>query len=446
MPASECMSVLRQQKTDLLRQYRLGAEYALLKANFLQSSDLLVLQALVLFLTFVRNSDYEPDMHTLTSLAVGNAMRIGLHCEEGTSQLSTFEVEMRRRLWWQVYVLDVRIALECDVQPNIIEQVFNTRKPLNVNDSTLDPLADALPQDVIGKTMMTLTLIRVQTSELTRRILFSDDFNKANCYSTLSQAQKCDMIDDLRSKIETKYLAYYSSQIPLDIIASATARLLFAKLKVMVSMPQASQGRGNPFRENYLALCLEVLKESHKVRCYKSGRPWSWLFETCVEWNALAYVMLDLCVAPVGNNVVAAWSLVEDIYEEWQGDVNLAEDRRWPHIEALWSEATTAKRRAFDVQAPPSSQSLSFDIPDPSTNSTAFLSTNGQDGHGLTAGKSTLNESECLGLQCFGAFDTMSSVSGLQEDSPMSLSSLPGVGTACEWSASLFEQYWQITG
>ncbi|KAM0542850.1 hypothetical protein ACHAPJ_012573 [Fusarium lateritium] len=373
MPASECMSVLKQQKTDLLRQYRLGAEYALLKAKCLHSSDLLVLQALVVFLTFVRNSDSEPDMQTLTSLAVGNAMRMGLHCEEVASHLSTFEAEMRRRLWWQVYVLDVRIAMVCDVQPNIIEQAFSTKKPLNINDSALDPLADALLHDVTGKTEMTLTLIRVQTSELTRRILFSDDFNKVNCYPTLSQAQKCDMIDELRRKIETKYLIHYSSQIPLDIIASATARLLSAKLKVMVCMPQASQGRGNPFREIYFTLCLDVLKESHKVRRYKSGRPWSWLFETCVEWNALAYVMLDLCVAPANTDSVAAWSLVEDIYEEWKGDANLVEDRRWRHIEALWSEATTAKRRAFDAQAPPSSQSLGFDAPDLSPDSAAFL-------------------------------------------------------------------------
>ncbi|KAF4460339.1 Carboxylesterase type B [Fusarium albosuccineum] len=349
MPASECMSVLKQQKTDLVRQYRSGAEYALLKANFLRSSDLLVLQAFVVFLTFVRNSDSELDMQSLVSLAIGNAMRMGLHCEETTSHLSMFEVEMRRRLWWQIYVLDVRIAMECGVEPSIIGQTFNVRKPLNTNDIALDPLLDASPQQVDGKTEMTLSLIRIQTSELTRRILFSDNFNKSNGYPTLSQAQKCDKIDEMRIDIETKYLVHYSSQIPLDIIASSTARLIFAKLKVMVCKPQANQGGGNPFMENYLALCLDVLKQSHQIRSYRPGRPWSWLFETCVEWDALAYVLLDLCVSPSSTDSVTAWNLVEDIYNDWQQDVNLVENRRWRHIQVLWSEAMMAKRRAGEA-------------------------------------------------------------------------------------------------
>ncbi|KAF4961885.1 hypothetical protein FSARC_10004 [Fusarium sarcochroum] len=445
MPASECMTVLKQQKVDLLQQYRSGVEHALLKANFLHSSDLLVLQALVVFLTFVRNSDNEPDMQTLTSLAVGNAMRMGLHCEEAASHLSTFEVEMRRRLWWQVYVLDVRIAMECGVAPNIIDQTFNTKKPLNISDSTLDPLADTLPQEVTGKTQMTLTLIRIQTSELTRQILFSDNFNKANGYPALSQAQKCVMIDAMQSMIETRHLVHYSSQIPLDIIASATARLLFAKLKVMVCRPQANQGRGNPFRENYLALCLEVLKESHMVKSYKSGRPWSWLFETCVEWDTLAYVLLDLCVAPSSTNSVATWSLVEDIYKEWQGDANLVDDRRWPHIEALWSEAATAKGKASGAQSPLASQSISSDAPNSSFSSAALLSTNEQHGYGLTVGTDASNEPEWFASRSPGTFDAISSVSGTEEDTPVSLSELPGAGTSCEWSVSLFEKYWQIT-
>ncbi|KAH6950090.1 fungal-specific transcription factor [Fusarium avenaceum] len=434
MPATECERALHQSKTDLLRRYRLGIEYALLKAGFMHSSNLRVLQALVIYLTFVRKSDDAPDIQSLTSLAVGNTMRIGLNYEEAGSQYSPFEVEMRRRLWWQVYVLDARNAMESGVEPTILEQTFNTKKPRNINDVALHPHIDATPADDDKKTEMTIILLRILGTDLTRRTIFSESFNKTNGYPCLSVEEQCQKLDELCDCAEMKILTRHPSQIPLDFIASATARLIHAKLKVMVCKPQPSQGRGNPFRENYLVLCLDVLRESHTVRCYKPGRPWSWLFETCVEWDALAYVLLDLCVTPSSDSSQTPWTLVSDIFEEWKGDPNLVGDRRWQHIEALWLEAVSA-RRATGAQ-------MVLDDSETSTSCRTHSDICPEEGLNLTS--QVEFRANCLKPQAISNMEPAIFDNHYVGD--VSPSDVGGLGTSCEWGASLFEQYWEITG
>lgn len=361
-------------------------------------------------------------------------MRIGLHCEGAGSQYSPFEVEMRRRLWWQVYVLDTRNAMECGAEPAILEQTFNTKKPRNINDVALHPHIDATPADDDKKTEMTIILLRILGTELTRRTIFSESFNRANGYPSLSVEEQCQELDELCDCAEMKILTRHSSHIPLDFIASATARLIHAKLKVMVCKPQPSQGRGNPFRENYLVLCLDVLRESHTVRCYKPGRPWSWLFETCVEWDALAYVLLDFCVTPSSDSSQAAWTLVSEIFEEWKGDTNLVGDRRWQHIEALWLEAVSA-RRATGAQ-------MVLDDSETSTSCRTHSDISPEEGLNLTS--QVEFRANCLKPQAISNMEPAIFDNHYVGD--VSPSDVGGLGTSCEWGASLFEQYWEITG
>lgn len=96
---------------NLIKQYQFGTEQALAKANFLNTSELLVVQAFTLFIILVRRYDDTRFSWTLTGLLIRICQSIGIH-REGTnfSNLSPFDVEMRRRLWWAIIVLDLRSA------------------------------------------------------------------------------------------------------------------------------------------------------------------------------------------------------------------------------------------------------------------------------------------------------------------------------------------------
>ena len=71
----------------------------------------------------------------LTSVAVRIAQRMGLH-HDGTSYgLPSFEVEMRRRLGWQIVLLDNRITEVSGAGNSIVTHTWTTNFPSNVNDN-----------------------------------------------------------------------------------------------------------------------------------------------------------------------------------------------------------------------------------------------------------------------------------------------------------------------
>ena len=65
-------------------------------------------------------------------MTISEAHTIGLHREKTLEKIPVFNAEMSRRLWWSIYVLDRRIALE-------------TREPFVIQDYNVDT---ALPSDL----------------------------------------------------------------------------------------------------------------------------------------------------------------------------------------------------------------------------------------------------------------------------------------------------------
>ncbi|KAK5989579.1 C6 transcription factor asaR [Cladobotryum mycophilum] len=72
---------------------------------------------------------------------------------------------MRRRLWWHIYILDVRIAEDHGSDPHIMDSVHDTELPLNVGDTDLNPDLSSLPQSQAGKTEMLFSLVRFRYIE-----------------------------------------------------------------------------------------------------------------------------------------------------------------------------------------------------------------------------------------------------------------------------------------
>jgi hypothetical protein len=88
------------EKDTLLRQYRFGVEQALARARFLNTNEIVTVQAFVLFLVCVRRHDDTRFVWSLTGLALRIAQSLGLHRDGTKFGLSPFDTEMRRRLWW----------------------------------------------------------------------------------------------------------------------------------------------------------------------------------------------------------------------------------------------------------------------------------------------------------------------------------------------------------
>jgi hypothetical protein len=99
MTDEECKDVLHEEKSDLLARYRLGLRKALVRANFLATSELAVVQAFIIYLLSMRMLYDASTMWVLAGVASRLAQSLGLHRDGSTLGLSPFDTEMRRRLW-----------------------------------------------------------------------------------------------------------------------------------------------------------------------------------------------------------------------------------------------------------------------------------------------------------------------------------------------------------
>ncbi|ETS07241.1 hypothetical protein M419DRAFT_69988 [Trichoderma reesei RUT C-30] len=483
LSAADCLQELGEERHILLQRYKQGVEQSLTQANFWCSRIITVLQAFVLYLICGRQDVNGPDVRALTRLAIGNALRLGLHLD--IPGIGVFDREIRRRLWWQICTLDVRIAEDYGCDPSVIEPNPHTELPLNVNDASLHPDMEKLPISQPGRSEMLFSLVQFETSNLARRILFSDQFSQSNGYQMMTEADKCQAVDDFRGRIEEQYLSYCDTTIPLDCVIVRSSRLVLAKLKLAVCKPRADQNHGMPLRDNYREACVDVLEQARALQQYDGGRQWLWLFEMDVDWDALAYLLLDICMtlaSPSSSEPIdVPWDVVNETYNHWENKPSARRDHRWTKIEELRSNALSLREKVQGIIQTPQASSISHqfhgpsgDLPDLAvetpphrqheTISSVFHKPAAEcTGIGLVPCKATdhntqiqrshsAGRQECgtnpAGDRCPPSCDPapISAAPAEEAQYEASTADLPGKGTVCEWSASLIEKYWEVAG
>lgn len=201
-----------------------------------------------------------------------------------------FEVEMRRRLWWQLFILDIRAAEDRQSEPCILESSFNTRLPSNIGDADLHPQMSSTPVCGQNRTEMLYSLVRFEGSYFARQMVFSDGFDQANAYISLSTKQKRHAIDLFQKRIEDQYLSHCDDSIPIDKVTMWSIRLILDKLRLAAMDNTAEDTRQG---------CIKLLQDARELRRYEGGKQWLWLFQTYVEWDALACLLRNLRTDPV---------------------------------------------------------------------------------------------------------------------------------------------------
>ncbi|KAL2706666.1 hypothetical protein AAEP93_001916 [Penicillium crustosum] len=476
MTMEACRVELDEEKHEVLNRYRIGVESGLAKADLLKSSDITVLQAFVIYIVCSRNYNKGSDIGKFLGNAIGIALNIGLHRDASASEISPFEVEMRRRLWWQIYILDINIAEDCGTNPRILESWFNTRLPSNVTDASLDPDMKHPPRNCSGKTEMVLSLTRSEISNFARRTIFSDQFCEENCYPVLSASQKCTTIDLFKEKVKQQYLSHLDQSIPLDYFTTVSCNLILAKLKLAVIKPRARQDQSMLMHVNFRKVCIEILQGTAALKHHKKGSQWLWNLENHIEWDALTCLLINLSLAPKGEALDLAWQAVNETYEHLKMDGDARCDHHWENIEELRTKALFSRDM---VQINPSQWGASPDddsgFEEPNTIDTespqqlglGTLKRHREDD--ISSSRSSPGELEPIAPNCRSQIPTiqpeaqehlprMWALANAAAAAPTAIDSsshmepateptdIPSSGTGCQWSATLFERYFQVLG
>ncbi|EAW08344.1 putative C6 transcription factor [Aspergillus clavatus NRRL 1] len=370
MSPEQCLSTLGEDRDTAVTRYRFAVEQALSKANLLNTQNLMLLQAAVLFLIGVRREDDTKFVWSMTAIVLRLAQGLGLHRDGTNFGLRPFETEMRRRLWWHICLLDIRSAEDHGTDAQVHEIMYDTHLPLNINDEDLTPGMLEPPEERVGFTEMTFCLVRCEITAALRRVSYMCPGGQDRSENAQRPSDACGkLIQEVNKRVEERYTRHCDMNVPVQWVCATVARLILAKLWLIVHHPMTriNPGASNltmASRENLFVTSVEVAEFTRLLGQNKNTSKWSWLFVTNLQWHLIAFVLSELCVRPINPITDRAWLVVSSLYETWGRTAKHQKGMLWRPLSRLMKRAAAfrAKQQA-GVQISPSISSPSIPLP-----------------------------------------------------------------------------------
>jgi transcription factor-like protein len=295
-------------KADLNLKYRLGLEHALAQADFLEKPDIILVQAFAIFLFLVRRHDSPRYAWMMTGLVIRMAQYLGLQ-RDGShfDHLTPYEIELRRKLWWALCMLDSRASEDQGTEPSISTGSFDTKIPLNINVADLDPETKQMPVERDGVTDMTFMRIYCGIEDSMRGMIARGLMD-----GSANLKHKSDLLNEIYQKFEQGYLQYSTKSDNIAFWVSVTiARLVMAKMTLIVFLPvlfsSSSDHFSNEIRTKLLISAIEVAEYNHALNAEQACRQWRWIYQTYTHWHAIVYLLMEICRRDWSPMVERAW-------------------------------------------------------------------------------------------------------------------------------------------
>ncbi|KAJ5527611.1 hypothetical protein N7513_011770 [Penicillium frequentans] len=344
MNTEQCEEILCLSRTAALKHYHSAMKHAIARANILNTQSTVLLQAVVLFLSALRNEDASRTCWSLTALIFHAARAMGLHRDGTEFSLSPLETELRRRLWWHICLLDIRSAEYHGFELIAQEYMLDTRLPLNINDSDLTTEMKDFPVEHEGTTEMTYCLIRCEVLRVMWKTGYVQ-FCRGDTSKELSFSSRVSLVNDLQRTLEEKYLRYCDWSIPLFKVCLTVARLTIARTWLVLYYPLLQKRNHcdiiQGIRDKLFFTSLKILELSQGLLRDPDIIHLSWHSKTHVQWHAVAFLLSEICLRPSSCDCDRAWGYIQTIYECWRLKKNKGD--LWVPLKRLMAKASHAR-------------------------------------------------------------------------------------------------------
>ncbi|PYH96557.1 hypothetical protein BO71DRAFT_397019 [Aspergillus ellipticus CBS 707.79] len=314
----DCIRDFGQSQSTLLAKYQFAIRQALVNASWLKTTEMPVIQAYALFLISMRTLT---DPHTLwmwTGVAIRIAQRMGLHRDGESLGLPPFEVEMRRRLFWQLLPLDGYAGQLSGTGISLAPDSWDTKQPLNINDDQIYPGMTEPPKEVNGASEMIFCRTKTELSNLYAR----KGIRVKTIGGTLQFRENAEMehlIDEVEGNIETKYLRYCDIINPLHLLTMGSVRLAANAVRLRNRMGGLiKHSISDSQRRDLCSLAQKILDTDAMMYSNPQTRRFMWYSKAFFLWDALICILSSL--VKVGffsrQEVEDSWRKVKDIYEK----------------------------------------------------------------------------------------------------------------------------------
>ncbi|KAL4780092.1 hypothetical protein BJX76DRAFT_339132 [Aspergillus varians] len=335
----QCLNVLGIPRPSALETYRFAIEQATARADLLNTQNLILLQATVLFLTALRNEDDSRTVWSLTALIYHIAQAMGLHRDGETFGLRPLETELRRRLWWHICLLDNRSTDYHGSQPIVDESGFDTKMPLNINDVDLTAEMTQPPAEREGATEMTFCLIRCQAVRVVWKVGYMAPATKQESADDErpGSLDREALAEDFEHRIHDRYLKHCDPTVPLLRLSSTVARIITLRMSMAVLSPRRLTDKN--VRDQLFRGSVEILELSTSLLTGEDIQRWAWHCKTHLQWYYVAFLLAEICWRPPSPECDHAWQCVSVVYDRWNMMETEKKGTLWRPIRRLMARA-----------------------------------------------------------------------------------------------------------
>jgi hypothetical protein len=281
-----------------------------------------------------------------------------LHREESFASLRPFDKEMRRRLWWQIFVLDEQAAQDRGSDPIITKNSYNTRKPSHVDDDDLNPEDVEEPKEKEYFTDMTFSLISHEVSETMIELNFVPAGEPELAQNDIARAweRRRDFVIRAQHRIRDKYLRYCDLAIPFHCVTKRIADIIMAQLWLILYRPLQKRAEYStsfqPTNPNILHLSVEVMEKAYQVSTDSAADGIRWLASNYSQWHPLSVTLAELCVQTEGPTVERAWTIVDAMSTKTEQTVaDSSTGMLWTPIKKLARRARSARQHRLHISS-----------------------------------------------------------------------------------------------
>lgn len=252
----------------------------------------------------------------MTGLAIRMAQSLGFHREASKMKhLSPYEIEIRRRVWWALCFLDVRTSEDQGTELTISHGSFDTKLPMNINDTDIEPNSTESPKERQGLTDMSHALYCFEVAALAQKMM----------RPSLDNPQDMDsMLDDLYVTFQQRCLKRHgvTTEQP-DArywIGITVSRLIVAKTRLilhfpaLLASPDKQLDMPTKVRDRLFVSAIEIAELIHALNVQQDIGGWKWICHSYTHWHAIIFLLLETTQRQWSPTVERAWSA---LHSEW---------------------------------------------------------------------------------------------------------------------------------
>ncbi len=345
-------------KRNLMARFQTATEVALGKANFLRTTRLETLQAMVIYLIPMCRDEMSRAHSVLVGTAIRLAECMGLHRDpQETYGLAPLESHVRRTLWCQLCFLDIRTAEAQGPRPLIRRDDFDSSFPLNIDDADL---VSGSPEESSRWTDMTFSRIRFECNEM-HRVIWVDRSRLEKKQVSLTHV--LGKIESFRKAMEAKYHLILDENVPLQKEAKLVMNLQLLRMHIMVlHRYHNSVCIPDRLRQIILSAGTQQIEDAVLLETDPVLQPWAWYCGAYQQWHTAFLLLVEVFSFPMRREADRIWRILDYVFEI---DSSMTRDQKGRAILSGLRDRTSAYRDFRKIRAPINMISRIYGTPPP---------------------------------------------------------------------------------